>query len=161
MLQCAVKKWQIFFKIRKKTIIFHRKKLNILRIYALRYLKIMPSIAFVLFIEKFLIEKFIAVNYKAPFLIPTQLKYLSRSFWSNFLFLQNYIPQDTYLTYNPTFQFFATNFQFFLITPWMVWLMIKKKNLAKYIFGIVVAISIGINCVYLHSHEEYFRNIDL
>lgn len=130
-------------------------------LYISRFISIMPTVAFVLFIEIFIFQRWLAFNIKAPFFYPSQLSPGNKSMWTYLIFIHNYFPLDTFTICFPTFFYFAADFHLFLITPWIVWLLMKKPKSVKLIFAVLFGISLTINFFYIHHYSEYFKYVEL
>lgn len=155
-------------------------------LYFYRCISVIPSLFFVLFIEKFIIHNWLSKFIHAPFFYPSQMEKICSNLWMPLTFVQNYLYSLTegpvcillkilrmfiiilLIIYKlnrfqciPPFYYLAVDFQLFMLTPLVIYVIFKWKKLDKIIFSALIVASIAINYSYVNSNLNYFRSFEL
>lgn len=86
-----LKMWEIIIYLLKITKNIFSKKFNIPMLYIYRCISVIPSLFFILFIEKFIIHNWLSQFINAPFFYPSQMEKICSNLWMPLTFLQNYM----------------------------------------------------------------------
>ena len=155
-------------------------------LYIYRCISVIPSLFFILCIEKFIIHNWLSQFINAPFFYPSQMEKICSNLWMPLTFLQNYMHSLTegvsvflfmfiiifidnftsliviiYFQCIPPYYYLAVDFQLFMLTPLVIYVIFKWKKLDKIIFSALIVSSIAINYSYVNSNLNYFRSFEL
>ena len=102
--------------------------------YVHRYIRLFP----IYFIAIIFAIYILPITYDGV-LTPILSSYIypcKQSWWKNFMYINNIWDKDICMIWT---WYLSNDMQFFLITPWIVWIYLKSKRLAmKLVFGIIV-----------------------
>ncbi|XP_055304016.1 uncharacterized protein LOC129569308 [Sitodiplosis mosellana] len=126
-------------------------KMNILRLYLHRYLRLTPLLAVTILLSMSL-ARFSGSGPLFPYMVGFFSEQCERNWWATLLYIQNYVyPDDMCLLHT---WYLSVDMQLFFVAPFIVYMIYFFKSRALYVLSMLVIACVG-GTIAIHEYYQF------